>query len=304
MQKNNIHKLKGIIPPVATPLLDQYTLDKMGVVKLLKHIMDGGVHGLFVLGTTGEAVSLSYRLRYEMLEQSLQEVSGQLPVLVGVSDTSLEEAVQFSQKAEKAGANGVVVAPPYYFPCSQEALYDYVVRLSEAVNIPTYIYNIPSHSPHAFSQETVVRLLKLPQIAGYKDSTCSMMAFHQMKHKLGEDFDKTYLLGPEELLGESVLMGADGGVNGGANAFPSLYVSLYEAAVARDIEKVKALQAQVMRISHTLYQGGKTVIQGVKFALAEMGICHGHVALPLAPLDHLEKEAMRQFLEKFEFIEK
>jgi 4-hydroxy-tetrahydrodipicolinate synthase len=300
MRQEGILQLRGIIPPLATPLLDQYTLDKIGVSKLLRHVIDGGVHGLFILGTTGEAVSLSYRLRYEMLEQSIQEVSGQLPVLVGVSDTSLEEAIHFSQKAEKAGASAVVVAPPYYFPCSQEALYDFVVRLSESINIPTYIYNIPSHSPHAFSQETVLRLLQLPQIAGYKDSTCSMMAFHQMKYKLGEDFDKTYLLGPEELLGEAVLLGAHGGVNGGANAFPRLYVSLYEAAVAGDIQKVNVLHAQVMRISHTLYQGGKTVIQGIKFALAEMGICQEHVALPLAPLDHLEKEAMRQFLENFE----
>lgn len=300
MRQEGVLQLRGIIPPLVTPLLDQYTLDKMGVSKLLRHLIDGGVHGLFILGTTGEAVSLSYRLRQEVLEQSIQEVSGQLPVLVGVSDTSLEEAIQFSQKAEKAGASAVVVAPPYYFPCSQEALYDFVVRLSESISIPTYIYNIPSHSPHAFSQETVLRLLQLSQIAGYKDSTCSMMAFHQMKHKLGEDFDKTYLLGPEELLGEAVLLGADGGVNGGANAFPRLYVNLYEAAVAGDMQKVKALQAQVIRISHTLYQGGKTVIQGIKFALSKMGICQDHVALPLAPLDHLEKEAMRQFLENFE----
>ncbi|MDF9796636.1 dihydrodipicolinate synthase/N-acetylneuraminate lyase [Catalinimonas alkaloidigena] len=302
MKADNTNKLQGIIPPIATPLLDQYTMDKMGLVKLLKHVIDGGVHGLFMLGTTGEAVSLSYRLRYDIMEQCISEVRGQLPVLVGVSDTSLEEAIAFSRKAEKAGVSGIVVAPPYYFPCAQEALYEYVVQLAEAINIPTYIYNIPSHSPHVFSEDTVVRLLNHPQIAGYKDSSCSMMAFHQMKHKLGAGFNKTYLLGPEELLGEAVMMGADGGVNGGANAFPQLYVSLYHAAKAGDVQKVNALQEQVMRISHTLYQGGKTVIQGIKFALTEMGICQDFVALPLAPLDHLEKEAMRQFLEKFEVV--
>ncbi len=301
MQKHNLYQLKGIVPPLATPLQDQQTLDKPAISKLLRHVIDGGVHGLFVLGTTGEAPSLSYRLRHDMLEQCIQEVSGELPVLVGVSDSSLEEAVQFSKKAQEAGADALVVAPPYYYPCTQQALYDYVCQLVETVDIPLFIYNIPSHSPHAFSQETVIRLLEHPQVAGYKDSTCSMMYFHQLRHKLGESFSKTYLLGPEELLAESVMLGGNGGVNGGANAFPRLYVSLYEAALSGDVQRVKALHTQVIRISQLLYQGGKTVIQGIKFALSEMGICHEFVALPLANLEENEKEAMRHFLQNFDY---
>jgi len=300
MHENQVYNLRGIVPPLATPLHDQDTLDQAGLRKLIKHVIDGGVQGLFMLGTTGEAPSLSYTLRKEVVEVSVAEVSRSVPVLVGISDSSLSEAIDFARFAAQAGASAVVVAPPFYYPATQQALYNYVIQLCAAVDIPLYIYNIPSHSPHAFSPETIVRLLEHPQVAGYKDSTCSMMAYHQLKYKLGADFEKTYLLGPEELLAESVMLGAHGGVNGGANIFPKLYVRLYEAAVRGDTALMNELHQKVMQVSQNLYQGGKTVIQGVKFALAEKGICQAQVALPLVSLSAEEKENMRSFLHSFD----
>ncbi|MFP4292444.1 MAG: dihydrodipicolinate synthase family protein [Cyclobacteriaceae bacterium] len=293
-------KYSGIIPPLATPLLDQNTLDTSGTSRLLRHVLDGGVHGLFILGTTGEAPSLSYRLRHQLLEQVISEVAGQVPVLLGVTDSSLEEAQQFAQAAQKSGADALVLASPFYYPAGQETLVSYVYQLLQAVEIPLFLYNIPSHSPPVFSQESIKRLLDHPQIAGYKDSTGSMIAFHQMKQIFEVHPEKAYLLGPEELLAESVLLGGDGGVNGGANLFPALYVKLYEAATTGEVAHLKALHKKVMQVSQHLYQGGKTVIQGIKYGLAFQGICQDRVALPLAALSEPEKERMRQFLENFE----
>lgn len=299
MQKSN-KKFSGIIPPLSTPLLDQNTLDSEGIKNLVRHVLDGGVHGLFILGTTGEALSLSYRLRLQFTEQIINEVAGQVPVLVGITDTSLEEAQQFAQKAQQSGADALVVASPFYYPTGQDSLMSFVYQLLEATDIPLFIYNIPSHSPHVFSQESILRLMDHPQIAGYKDSTGSMIAFHRMKMIFEGYTDKSYLLGPEELLAESVLLGGDGGVNGGANLFPGLYVKLYEAAQAGDLERVKVLHHKVMQVSRHLYQGGKTVIQGIKYGLSQKGICRETVALPLASLSDAEKADMQQFLENFE----
>ena len=293
-------KFSGIVPPLATPLLDHQTLDTKGTSRLLRYVLDGGVHGLFILGTTGEAPSLSYRLRHQLVEQAVGEVAGQVPVLVCVTDSSLEEAKHFAIKAEQLGADALVVASPFYYPAGQESLMSFVHQLLEVTDIPLFLYNIPSHSPHVFSQETILRLLEHPQIAGYKDSTGSMMAFHRLHPYFTKYPGKTYLLGPEELLAESVLMGADGGVNAGANLFPGLYVRLYEAAKAGEIERMKMLHSQVMEVSHHLYQDGKTVIQGCKYGLANLGICKETVALPLASLTETEKAGMRQFLETFE----
>ncbi len=293
-------KFSGIIPPMATPLLDQHTLDSEGINNLVRHVLDGGVHGLFILGTTGEAPSLSYRLRQQLVEQVISQVAGQVPVMVGVSDTSLEEARGFTQKAQQLGADAVVVTSPFYFPASQESLMNYVYHLLEVVDVPLFLYNIPSHSPHVFSQDSIRQLLDHPGVAGYKDSTGSMIAAHRMKLIFDNHPEKSYLLGPEELLAESVLLGADGGVSGGANLFPSLYVKLYEAAKEGNVDRIKALHSKVMQVSQHLYHEGKTVIQGVKYGLASKGICKETVALPLAELSKSEKEIMHQFLENFE----
>jgi dihydrodipicolinate synthase/N-acetylneuraminate lyase len=292
-------KYSGIIPPLATPLLDQQTLDSAGTNRLLRHVLDGGVHGLFILGTTGEAPSLSYRLRYQLMEQVVGEVDRQVPVLVGVTDSSLEEALTFSQKAQQLGADALVVASPYYYPAGQDSLISFVHQLLEVTEIPLFLYNIPSHSPHVFSQESILQLLDHPKVAGYKDSTGSMMGFHRLNMHFSALPDKSYLLGPEELLAESVLLGADGGVNGGANLFPRLYVKLYEAAKAGNVDRIRMLHQQVMAVSHSLYQDGKTVIQGVKYGLAYQGICQETLALPLAPLSETEKASMHTFLESF-----
>ena len=104
--------LRGVIPPLATPLSEHDVLDVDGVDRLVEHVLAGGVHGLFVLGTTGEGPSLSYKLRQELIERVCERVNGRVPVLVGITDSSLAEAVQMANLAADSGAQAVVAAPP------------------------------------------------------------------------------------------------------------------------------------------------------------------------------------------------
>lgn len=107
--------IKGIIPPMITPLKGDDQIDREGTVRLTEHILAGGVHALFLLGTTGEAQSLSYECRYDFVELVCRQVAGRVPVLVGVTDTSLDESVKLAAHAAKCGAVAVVAAAPYYF---------------------------------------------------------------------------------------------------------------------------------------------------------------------------------------------
>ena len=104
--------LTGIVPPLVTPLRDRDELDVPGLEKLVEHVLSGGVAGLFILGTTGEGPSLSYRLRGELVARVCRQVSGRVPVLVGITDTAFAESVNLARTAEKCGADAVVVAPP------------------------------------------------------------------------------------------------------------------------------------------------------------------------------------------------
>ena len=292
--------IKGIIPPMITPLKGDDELDLEGTSRLVEHMLAGGVHALFLLGTTGEAQSLTYRLRYEFVERVCRQVAGRVPVLVGVTDTSLDESVRLAEHAAKCGAVGVVAAAPYYFAPSQQELIEYYTALADRLPLPLYLYNMPSHVKVFLEPATVKTLADHPNIVGLKDSSANMTYFQTLIYHLGDRDDFALYVGPEELTGECVLMGADGGVNGGANLFPELYVAMYDAACKHDIARVRELQRRIMQISTSIYTVGKygsSYLKGVKCALSLMGICDDYLSYPYRKFRTEERNRIRQALE-------
>lgn len=297
--------LRGIIPPMITPLLDNDTLDITSLEKLVRHMIGGGVHGLFILGTTGELSSLSFSLRRELIKQTAKLVNGQVPLLVGITDTAFAESIQLAQTAADCGATAVVAAAPYYFNLSQAELIAYYQHLAGQLPLPLFLYNMPSHTKIAMEPATVQVLARHPNIIGVKDSSGNGVNFQHTQHVLRHDPEFTVLVGPDELTAEVVLLGAHGGINGGANLFPKLYVDLYGAAARRDVAAVLPLQQQVLGICSQLYQIGNTAasyIQGVKGALSLMGLCQNVLAWPLQPFQSKELAIIRHHLEEMKVV--
>ena len=298
--------LRGIIPPMVSPLLDRDTLDIEGLERLIEHILAGGVHGLFILGTTGEAPGLGYRLRYELIERTCDQVAHRVPVLVGITDTAFTESVNIARKAYDAGAQAVVLAPPYYFPASQPELLEYLEHLMPELPLPLFLYNMPSHTGLDFKPETVRAAAGIDGIVGLKDNSADMSYFHQLQTILKDRPDFTFLVGPEKRLGETILLGGHGGVSGGANLCPRLYVDLYNAARNRDIAAVDVLHEKVMRINTTIYRVGRyksSFLKGIKCALSCLGICSDFMAEPYHRFRPAERKIIRQHLEELSFIE-
>ena len=296
--------LRGIIPPMLTPLQDAETLDASGLERLVDHLFTGGVHGLFLLGTTGEGPSLSYRVRQELIERVCEQVSGQVPVLVCVSDTSLVESLNLADFAADAGAQAVVLTAPYYFPTSQADLIHYCTQAIERMPLPTFLYNMPSHSKLNFDIPTLQELFNFPKVAGLKDSSGNMTYWHEARQLIEKRADLSLLIGPEQLLGDTVLMGGHGGVSGGANLFPRLYVDLYQAAVEERLDDVRMLQARVMQVSSTIYQtvsGGAAIIGGLKAALAHLGICQSALSEVFAPITDQQMAKIQQHLAQLDW---
>lgn len=291
--------LRGIIPPLVTPLLDHDTLDVAGLERLVEHLLEGGVHGLFILGTTGEGPSLGYRLRKELIERTCRQVNGRVPVLVGITDTACAESVRMATVAAQAGAAAVVLAPPYYFSPSQAELLTYLEHLAPQLPLPLFLYNQPGHTKVPFEIDTVRRAAELPGVVGIKDSSTSMIYFHRLVSLFQNRPDFTLLVGPEELLAEAVLLGGHGGVSGGANLHPRLYVQLYEAARSRDLDRMAALHRQVIRLSSGIYPlggPGAGVIKGLKCALSLLGICDDCPAEPFQRFSPPERTRIEQEL--------
>ena len=291
--------LRGVVPPMVTPLLDNETLDVEGLERLVEHILDGHVHGLFLLGTTGEAPDLSYGLRDELVMRVCKQVEGRVPVLVGITDTVFKESLGLAQRAADAGAAAVVAAPPYYFTPGQPELIDYYTHLANRLPLPLFLYNMPSHTKVMIDPDTVQKLSENDNIAGVKDSSANIVYFNKLRHLLRDRPDFSVLIGPEEALGNVVLMGAHGGVCGGANLFPQLFVDMYDAAVAGDVAQVMKLQERVMSVSEALYGVGRHVssfVKGVKCSLALMDICSDFMAEPFNHFCDEERELIRRRL--------
>lgn len=291
--------LCGVITAMVTPLKDPNTLDLNGLERLIEHLIAGGVHGIFLLGTTGEAPALSYELRQEVIRISCKQIEGRLPVVVGITDTSFTEAVNLARVAAEAGADAVVSASPYYFRLSQDDLLRYFVSLAAAVPLPLLLYNAPLNAQHTLDVSTVRRASEIESIVGIKDSGLQMAYFHELKLCLANRKDFTFLVGPEELLAETILLGGHGGMAAGSNVYPKLFADLYESALAQDVRRVQELHTKVMKFSTAVYRSaayGANPLRGLKCALSLLGVCREGMTIPLQPYSPTERKAVQDYL--------
>ena len=271
--KNQLH---GIIAPMVTPLVDNNTLDIKGLESIIEHIISGGVHGLFILGTTGEGTNLSYELRYDLIQRVCLQVSKRIPVLVGITDTSLTYSIKMAEKAAKYGAEAVVSSAPFYFKLSQSELISYFNDLANQSPLPLILYNMPEHTKVFFEPDSVREISKNERIIGLKDSSGNSVYFQTLIHTMKDNQNFSLFVGPDIITAETILMGGHGGVNGGANLFPKLYVDLYEAAVTRDFNRLVPIQEKIRQLWHSIYyvsNSSSCHLTGIKCALFLMEIC-------------------------------
>lgn len=292
--------LKGIIPPVITPLQDYDKLDVKGLENLIEHLITGGVHGVFILGTNGEAPSLSYGLRKEFIKRTCELVDHRIPVLVGISDTSFAGSLNISDYSMKHGADAVVVAPPYYYPVSQEELVDYFNDLSARLYLPFVLYNMPTHTKVHLSLDTVKKVREMGAL-GIKDSSGDMFYMYSIIEEFKDFPEFSIFTGTELFLPETIMSGGHGAVTGGANMFPELFVSLYEAALSNDLKKIARLRHQVSMLYRTIYSVGKypsRFTKGIKCGLSVMGICNDYMAPPFHRFNDAERQQIQRYIKE------
>ena len=286
--------LRGIVPPLATPLTSRDQLDHAALERLVERTIVGGVHGLFILGTTGEAAALSGRMRREIVERVTRQVAGRIPVLVGVSDTSLADALTASKHATDAGADAVVATTPYYVPLEQSELFEFFRALHDESPLPLYLYNMPGLTKTWISLEVVRAAMDLPNVHGLKDSSGDLGYFRDVANELHRRPDWSLLVGPESLLVDTLALGGHGCVGGGANVWPQLFVALYDAAVRGDLAEVERLQGLLSELALIYSDGqyGACAIRGIKCALSILGICDEQMAAPFRPSPLAQRAAI------------
>lgn len=292
--------LHGIIPPLVTPLLNDNELDEEGLEKLINNLLNAGVHGIFLLGTTGEGTSLRYNLREKFIRQACSIINKKVPVMVGITDTSFNGSIEIAHICKDAGADSLVVAPPYYFPIAEAEMLHYLDDLVSELPLPFLLYNMPSHTKLHMSINAVKHAKNLGAI-GIKDSSGDMLYMIKLINNLKNSDNFSIITGTEIFIPETIFQGGHGAIAGGANMFPKLFVDYYNASVEKDFTKIDLLRQIVIEIYKTIYNIGSFSSRytvGTKCALAAMGVCNDYVAHPLRQFEKPQKDVIYEYVER------
>ncbi|MBN1765277.1 MAG: dihydrodipicolinate synthase family protein, partial [Sedimentisphaerales bacterium] len=293
MNDRNKPLFRGIIVPLVTPLAEPDVPDIQQFQGLIDHVIARQVHGILILGTTGEALSLNSSIRRQIIEAVCRYTAGRTMVCVGIINTELSEATALAHIAAENRADGIFLAEPY-FPITQDAVLEYTQAFAQKCPLPVCLYNRPDQDI-VFQIETVKKFLSFEKIAAIKDSSGDLNYFKELIQLKNIRPDWSVLMGLEKLLAEAIRAGADGGVTGGANLFPDLYVGLYNAAVQKKISEIERLQKMVMAVIENIYQ--PEYLAGLKYALSCKQLCREILAEPPYAAGPEQQKRIRQFLE-------
>lgn len=302
----SVPALGGVLAPMVTPLRRPDALDHGACRALVEHLLAGGVHGLFLLGTSGEGPSLSGPVRAAFVEEIVHAVAGRVPVLVTCADPSQAEALAFARQSVRSGADVLVAVPPYYYPLDQRAMIAHYRAIADAVCRPVLLYNVPNHPHLSLTPESLAMLAEHPNIIGIKDSGGDWARFTELLEAVSHRPGFAVLIGPELQLPAAIRAGAVGAVCGGANLAPTWYVEAWDAARRRDEQRVRSLVQRFEAVDAGVYNASKQpspLVPGLKQALAELGLCQATVVPPHRRLTDAERQTVRRTLQKLHLMD-
>ena len=287
-------QIRGIIPPVATPMQANEDLDLPRFRWFLDHLITSGVHGVFVLGTNSEFYAMDEKEKQQVIATAVEHVNGRVPVFAGTGAETTREAVRLTKMAEKEGANGVSVITPYFVLANQQEIYDHYRRIAENTSLPVVLYNNPGTCGGVkIDVDTVARLAEIPNILGVKDSSGDLQNTIEYIRVVPERF--SVLMGRDTLIYPAMIFGARGAVPATGNIAPRLLVEIYESFVRGDQTASLAAQRKLHPLRMALTLG--TAPGGVKAALQVLGMSIGPCRSPVAPLPQDKMQKMRAALE-------
>jgi 4-hydroxy-tetrahydrodipicolinate synthase len=295
--------LHGIVPALITPLDDGGRVDESSVQSLVEFQVGAGVHGLLVLGSTGEGPLLPVDEKVRLVRATVAAVRGRLPVMVGIAHSSPAESAAFARQAHAAGANALVTTPPFYFLSSQNELVSYFRELASRVDLPLITYDVPSAVKTKLAAATVRMLAEDGLIMGIKDSSGDLAGFRDMLIATQHLPGFRALTGSEHYVDAAMLVGGHGGVLGLGSVIPSTYVAIYDAVIGGDWARAGVLQKQAIAALQMIYSaasGGSftaSAIGSFKVALREMGIIRtARLSSPLQELSPEEEARVRDVM--------
>ncbi len=284
------YDLKGIIVPIYTPVCKDQNIDEKGLARLAEHVIDGGVNGIFVMGSMGGCSYYNMDEKIKALKVVKETAGDRVPILFGVIENSTKQALSLIEGASKYDPDYLVLTEPGYFNYSSRQVYSYYEKISNAVKTPVMIYNRPVGVP-GLSFDLINELSLIENIIGIKDSSCDFSFFLSL---IDNFRNKDFLIfqGDESMIAHSVIGGADGAVVGTANIAPDIVVNIYNHAIAKEYEKSIKTQKKWNEIVKINLDAD--LFAGQPAALELMGICSRYVQHPMKPATEKQIEKIKE----------
>lgn len=268
----------GVVPPVVTPLNADFTVDFPSFTRTLENLIQGGVHGLFVLGSTSEVVFHDEAGRKAIIEHAVKVNNGRVPIFAGVIDPTTDRVIAHSKIAGAAGADAIVVTAPFYTRTSQPEIIDHFRYIKDAVDIPIIAYDIPVCVHVKLERKTTVTLARDGVIAGLKDSSGDDGNLRYVLKDMAGDAGFFGMTGSEIMVDTALSMGAHGVVPGIANVDPHGYVRLWNLVQAGKFEEARKEQERLLKLFEIVWislgrtSAGSAGVGAFKTAMRSLGI--------------------------------
>ena len=291
-------ELKGIIPPILTPMNSDESVNLDVLREQIERMIEGGVHGLFPFGTNGEGYILSEKEKIEVLEVTIDQVNGRVPVYAGTGCISTADTIRMSKKAQELGADVLSIITPSFALASQKELYNHYAEVAKHVDIPIVLYNIPARTGNKLLPETVAKLAKdVDVIMGAKDSSGdwdNLQAYINLTRDLDMGFK--VLSVNDSLILPCLKAGGAGGIAGCANVYPHVLASIYDLFKAGKLEEAEVAQESIASFRAIFKYGNPNTV--VKKAVSMLGYPVGDCRRPFNYLCDEGVEELRKVLKE------
>ena len=288
---------KGSIPAVITPF-NENKVDYVSLTKVLNYLIDNGSHGLVPCGTTGESPTLSHDEHKKIIEETIRVADKRVPVIAGTGSNNTLEAIEYTDHAEKSGADAALIVTPYYNKPTQLGLYEHFKTIAAKTKIPIIIYNIPGRSIVDMTIETMIELSKIKNIIGVKDATNDLFRPLLTRKKMNNNF--CYLSGEDGTALAFLAQGGQGCISVTANVAPKLCSDMHIAWQELNISKAQEINLKLSLLHNALFIESSP--GPVKYAASLLGLCNEDTRLPLSEINNDTKKTVKSCLEELQLL--
>jgi 4-hydroxy-tetrahydrodipicolinate synthase len=284
--------ITGSIVALVTPMMPDGAIDKKGLATLIEYHIQSGTAALGIAGTTGESATLTMSEHIDVIRFAVKQAAGIIPVVAGTGSNSTHEAIELTVAAAAAGAEYSLLVTPYYNKPPQEGLYRHFCQVAAAVNIPIILYNVPSRTGVDLSNETVLRLSEVGNIAGLKDATGDVERGGALIDKLPDTF--AVYSGDDATAFDLMSVGGRGNVSVTANIAANKVAEVCRLAIAGDIEGARRINAELSALNEALFIEPNPI--PVKWAMLELGMIEEGIRLPLVAMSSRHQDLVLKAL--------